>query len=58
LWIQEEFGCHLQEGILLCKSGMAKKENWDPRKVWTVQGVRHCQNKEDPLCKSGKAQGT
>jgi hypothetical protein len=33
------------------------QEYWDPRKVWMVQGVCHCQNKGNLLCKSGTAQG-
>jgi hypothetical protein len=45
LWIPEEVGCRLHEGIPPCSSGMAKKEtpseNWDPRNLWTAQGVGH-----------------
>jgi hypothetical protein len=32
------------------------QKNWDPEKLWTTQGVRHCWNKDDPLCRSGMAQ--
>jgi hypothetical protein len=57
----EEVGCRLQEGVQLCKSGMAQEErrqkNWDPGKLWTAQGVRRRRNKGDPLRKSGTAQG-
>jgi hypothetical protein len=27
LWLLEEIGCHLQEGVPLCKSGMAQEEH-------------------------------
>jgi hypothetical protein len=40
----------MQEGVLLCKGGMAKKkhhqENSDPGKVWTMKGVHRRQNKD------------
>jgi hypothetical protein len=50
LWIQEEVGCRLQEGVLPCKSGTAKKkpdqENSDPGKVWMKK-------RSSPLAKYG-----
>jgi hypothetical protein len=61
-WIQEEVACRLQEGVPPCKSGMAEKkhhqENLDPGKVWTAEGFRRCENKDDQLCKSNTAQRT
>jgi hypothetical protein len=60
--IPEEVGCRLQKGVPPCKSGMAKKEqhqeNLDPGKVWPAKGFRRRRTKDDPLCKSGTAQGT
>jgi hypothetical protein len=49
LWIPEEVGCHLQEGVPPCNSGMAKKEtlrkseaqkNVGLRKEITAAGMR------------------
>jgi hypothetical protein len=46
----------------LAAACMAKKkhhqENSGPGKVWTAYGVRRRHNKDEPLCKSGMAQGT
>jgi hypothetical protein len=48
-WIQEEVGCCLQEGVLPCESGMAKKEtlqrtgtqeNCGSRKKFSPTGIR------------------
>jgi hypothetical protein len=51
LWILEEVGCCLQEGVPLCKNGMAQgkrlQENSDPGKLWTAEGIGHWQ-KDDP----------
>jgi hypothetical protein len=64
LWIREVVGCRLQDGVQLCKSGMAKKEplekNRDPGKLWTAQGIRttHCakvaRGREYELQRQGK----
>jgi hypothetical protein len=52
LWIKEEVGCRLQEGVQLCNSGMVKKEhfekNQDPGKLWTVQEIDHHRNEKGP----------
>jgi hypothetical protein len=55
LWIPEDVGCCLQEGVLPCSSGMAQgkrlQENLDTGKLWTVEGIA-------AACRSGTAQGT
>jgi hypothetical protein len=54
-----EIGCRLQEGVPPCSSGMAEKEtlseNWDPRNLWTAQGVGHRWNEDNSSCNSGMA---
>jgi hypothetical protein len=60
-WIQEEVGCHLQEGIPPCKSGKAKREPLqecsDPKKVRSTEEIWY-QQEADTLCRSGTAQRT
>jgi hypothetical protein len=52
LWIPEEVGCHLQEGVLSCSSGTAQG------KLWTAEGIGPHRNKDGPQYKSGTPQGT
>jgi hypothetical protein len=57
LWILEEVGCRLQEGVPPCESGIVKKEphqtNLDHGKLWTAEGVDRSQNEDNPQCKNG-----
>jgi hypothetical protein len=59
--IQGEVGCRLQEGVSLCKSGMAQEERrqkyWDTGKLRTTQGVRRRRNKGDLLAKVARCKG-
>jgi hypothetical protein len=52
----------LQEGVPPYKSGMAKKEPLqecsDPNELWITEESDRHQHKDDPLCRSGTAQGT
>jgi hypothetical protein len=61
LWVPEEVGCRLQEGVPPCKSGMVQEERLqedsDPDKLWTAARIGRCQE-DDPQCKSGTTQGT
>jgi hypothetical protein len=62
LWILQEVGCHLQEGVSSCSSGMVQEkclqENSDPGKLWTTEGIGRTWQEGDPKYKSGTAQGT
>jgi hypothetical protein len=62
LWILEEVGCHLQEGVPSCSSGMAQgkslQESSDPWKLWTMERIGCSQQGDEPLCRSGTTQGT
>jgi hypothetical protein len=55
LWILEEVGCRLQEGISPCSSGMAQEKRVEeysvPRKLWTTAEIGPCQNKDDSVQK-------
>jgi hypothetical protein len=60
LWIPEEVGCRLQEGVPSYSSSTAQEKyfqkNSDRIKLWTAQGIGRRRNEEDPPCKSGMAQ--
>jgi hypothetical protein len=43
--------------VAQCKRKVFQK-NSDRGKLWTMQGVGRCRNKDEPLCKSGMRQGT
>jgi hypothetical protein len=62
LWIRDEVGCLLQEGVLSCSSGTAQEkcpqENSDPGKLWTVEGIGCSRKEDDPLYKSVTERGT
>jgi hypothetical protein len=60
LWILEEAGFHLQEGVPPCSSGMVQRkrlqENLDPGKLWTMD--RLSWQEDDPPCVSCMVNGT
>jgi hypothetical protein len=56
LWIPEEVGCCLQEGVPSCSSGTVQGNIF--RKFWTMEGIGHSWQGDDPLCRSGTTQGT
>jgi hypothetical protein len=62
LWIPEEVGCGLQEGVPSCSSSTAQEkrfqENSGPGKLWTAEGIGRSRQGDDPLCRSGTTQGT
>jgi hypothetical protein len=57
LWILEEAGCCLQEGVPLCSSGTVQEkhlqDNSDPGKLWTAEGIGRSWQEDDRQYKSG-----
>jgi hypothetical protein len=61
VWIPEEVGWRLQEGMLSCSSGRVQEkhlqENSDPGELWTAEGIGRSRREDDPLCSRDTAQG-
>jgi hypothetical protein len=60
LWIPEEVGCHLQEGVPPCSRGMAEEnpfqEYSNPWKLWIPKEINHRWQEDNSPCKSGMVQ--
>jgi hypothetical protein len=52
LFILEEVGCHVLEGVPPCSSGMTQgkllQENSDPGTLWIAAGIDRCRNEDKP----------
>jgi hypothetical protein len=62
LWILEEVGCRLQEGVPLCSSGTAQEKhlqkNSDSGKLWSEEGIGRSRQEDEPHYKIGTMQRT